>query len=153
MDLAEELREGARRDLTAESIVRFGEVRLRVTGTSMFPCVWPGDVLTVHRRSASELQTGKIVLCYRKQAFVAHRLIGKDNNCLITRGDSLSYYDPPFRLEEVLGEVTTILRDGHPVALKRTWWHGIGSFMARHSDIGTRAVLRLRRLSRLSWAG
>ena len=151
MDLTGELQDAAKRDLTAEVIRRFGEVRLRVTGTSMLPSVWPGDILTVRRRSASELRTGRIILCYRNQAFVAHRLIGKHGDGVITRGDSLRFDDPPFRHDEILGDVTSILRDGRPVALTRVWWHRIGSSIVRHSELCTRILLSLRRRSKLAW--
>ena len=69
MDLAGELYDAAKRDLAAEVIRQFGEVRLRVNGASMLPSVWSGDVLTVRRRSAAELLPGRIVLCYRNGAF------------------------------------------------------------------------------------
>jgi hypothetical protein len=32
-------------ELAAEVIRSFGRVRLRATGTSMLPAIWPGDVL------------------------------------------------------------------------------------------------------------
>ena len=41
----------ATHDLDAQVIRQFGELRLKVTGASMLPSVWPGDVLTVRRRS------------------------------------------------------------------------------------------------------
>ena len=151
MVLARE-QDAVKRELTADVIRQFGEGQLRVTGTSMLPSVWPGDVITVRRRTAPELLPGQIVLCYRNQAFTAHRLIGKRNDCLITRGDSLSYDDPPFREAEVLGEVVSILRDGRPVASPSAWWLRIGSSMVRHSELCTRILLRLRRSSRMSWA-
>ena len=51
MELAGELQDEAKHDLAAEVLRQFGEVRLKVTGASMLPSVWPGDVLTVRRRS------------------------------------------------------------------------------------------------------
>jgi signal peptidase I len=150
MQLAEE-RDVAKRDLTAEVIRRFGEGRLKVTGTSMLPSVWPGDVLTVRRRSASELPIGSIVLCYRSQAYVAHRLVRKCDRDLITRGDSLSFDDPSFRPEEVLGAVVSIVRNGRQVTLTPAWWHRICSLMVRHSELCTRVLLRMRRMPSLSW--
>lgn len=152
MDMALPIQDAVKRDLTADVIRQFGEARLKVTGTSMLPSVWPGDEITVRRQSAAELLPGQIVLCYRNQAFVSHRLIGKHDDCLITRGDSLAYDDPPFRETEVLGAVTSILRNGRPVALSSSWWHRAGSSIVRHSDLCTRILLRLQRLSRLSWA-
>jgi len=51
--------------LVGEVLHRFGEARLRVTGSSMLPSIWPGDELTVRRRAVSELRTGEIALFTR----------------------------------------------------------------------------------------
>ncbi len=148
-----ELLDEAKHDLAAQLMRQFGEVRLKVTGASMLPAVWPGDVLTVRRRSAAELLPGSIVVCYRDQGFVAHRLIGRQGDRILTRGDSHLRDDPPFSEDELLGEVVSILRNGHPVALTPVWWHRGFSWIMRHSDLSIRIVLRLRRSINLSWAG
>jgi hypothetical protein len=138
------LRDAAKHRLVVELIRQFGEVRLRVTGTSMLPAVWPGDILTVHRRDAAELSPGQIVLCYREQGFVAHRLVGKHAGHLITRGDCLPYEDPPFREDEILGQVVTVLRNGRSVDPSRNWWSSAASWILRRSDLCARLTLRLR---------
>ena len=148
-----ELLDEAKHDLAAQVVRQFGEVRLKVNGASMLPAVWPGDVVTVRRRSAAELLPGRIVLCVRGQAFVAHRMVGRQGDHLITRGDSHLWDDPPFGEDEFLGEVVSILRNGRPVALTPAWWHRIFSWTLRHSELCTRIVLRLRRSINLSWAG
>jgi len=151
MDLAGEVHDAAKRDLAAEVICQFGEVRLKVNGASMLPSVWPGDVLTVRRRSPGELLTGRIVLCYRDGAFIAHRLVRKQDNDLITRGDSHAFEDPAFSTDDLLGEVVSIHRGSRSVPLSPVWWHKAGSWIAARSEVCTRVLLRLRRLHRLSW--
>lgn len=155
MDSAREVQDATKRDLTADVIRQFGEARLRVTGTSMLPSVWPGDVITVRRQSSAELLPGQIVLCYRNQAFVAHRLIEKRDDCLITRGDSLPYDDPPSPDSEFLGAVVSIIRNGKPAKSPSAWWRWAGSSIVRHSELCTRIMLRLQRSSKMkmSWAG
>lgn len=146
---ATEVRDVVKRDLTAEVIRQFGEVRLKVTGTSMLPSLWPGDVITVRRQSAADLCLGQILLCYRNQAFVAHRLIAKQDHLFSTRGDSLPYSDPPFRDEEVLGAVVSIVRGGGSVPLSSPWWHRLAAGVVQRSERCTRILLRLQRSS---WA-
>jgi signal peptidase len=141
-----DLKELVSGDLLADVARQFGEVRLKVTGTSMLPSVWPGDILTVRRQCVAALLSGRIILCYRNHGFVAHRLVRKLGAGVITRGDTLPCNDLPFRDDEVLGEVVGILRNGRPVALSRTWWHTAGASILRHSDFCTRILLRLRRL-------
>jgi signal peptidase I len=142
----------AKRDLTADVIRQFGEARLKVTGASMLPSVWPGDVITVRRKSAADLIPGQIVLCYRDRKYLAHRLIAKRDQYFFTRGDSLSYDDPPFRENEVLGEVCSIQRNGREVALSTSWWHSGASWIVRHSDLCSRVLPRLLSLRGPSWA-
>ena len=132
-------------ELAADLVRRFGEVQFRVTGTSMLPAVWPGDFLTVRRRSVSQLQPGRIVLCYRDQGFVAHRVVGKRGDCLITRGDRLPCQDRPFHAEEVLGEVVTVARRGRSINPSPNAWYCAAAWILRHSELCTRIVLRLRR--------
>lgn len=152
MDMAEEVYDAAKRDLAAEVICQFGELRLKVTGASMLPSVWPGDVLTVRRRSPAELLAGGIVLCYRNGGFVAHRLVGKRGDHLVTRGDAHTFEDTPFRSEDVLGEVVGIQRGGRSVRLSPVWWQRAASSVAARSEACTRTLLRLRRLQGVSWA-
>jgi len=148
MDLVGEVHEAAKRDLAAEALRQFGEVRLKVTGTSMLPSVWPGDILTVRKQSAEQLLPGEQVLCYRNQAFVAHRLVGQRGDTFVTRGDSLPHDDTPFRRDEVLGVVVSIVRDGRPVALAPTWRNSAVSRILQRSEFCVRLLLRLGRLTR-----
>jgi signal peptidase I len=140
-----ELQNVAKRDLAAEIVRQFGEVRLKVTGTSMLPSVWPGDILTVQRRRSNDIQTGEVVLCYRNQGFVAHRLVDRRGAQFITRGDSMPQPDPPFSEDEILGPVIGILRKGRAINPSPNWWYCAASWILRHSDLCTRILLRLKR--------
>lgn len=131
--------------LVAEVARTHGEVRLKVTGTSMLPSIFPGDILTVRRQSPAKLRTGHIVLCYRNEGLVAHRLIGKIGNGLITRGDSLLHHDQPFHEDQVLGQVVSVLRDGRVVDPSPIWWRRAAACVLRHSELCIRILLRLRR--------
>ncbi len=149
---AEDLRTAAKCDLVAEVARTFGEVRLKVTGTSMLPAVWPGDILTVRRRRIAELGPGEIVLCSRNRQLVAHRIVGKCGAVLTTRGDSLAHNDPPVREEEVLGQVVSIVRDGvrdgRKLDPRPVLWRRAGAWILCRSDFSTRVLLRLSRLLR-----
>src|SRR6266852_1705065 len=62
MDSLTQLRDAAKCSLVADLARTFGEVRLKVTGTSMLPSVWPGDEITIERQGLSESRVGQIVL-------------------------------------------------------------------------------------------
>jgi signal peptidase len=144
--------------LVADVARAFGEVRLKVTGASMVPAVWPGDILVVKRLNNDELQPGQIVLCLREGGLMAHRMIRRTGDRLITRGDSLLHSDPPVHGSEVVGPVTSILRNGRHISPEQSFWQRAGSSILRRSDFSTRMTLRLGRLLRrlrpteMSWA-
>ena len=55
----------------AEEVVRtFGEVRLRVFGTSMVPSILPGDLVLIQRASLHEISAGEVVLFLRDGTIV-----------------------------------------------------------------------------------
>jgi signal peptidase len=98
--------------LLGEVVQRFGEARVRVTGSSMLPSVWPGDVLTVRRRLVSQIQAGQIAVFARGGRLVAHRVVARTERHLVTRGDSVPSPDPPVSEGELLGVVASISHDG-----------------------------------------
>jgi signal peptidase I len=153
MDSQNDLRDAAKRGLVADVVRSFGQVRLKVTGTSMLPAVLPGDILTVIRRDGADLLPGQIVLCFRDEELIAHRLTGKSGNLFITRGDSLCHDDRSFREDEVLGQVVSILRDGLQIDPSPAWWHGAGRFVLRRSELSVRVLLGLKRLGGATKAG
>jgi signal peptidase I len=100
--------------LAGEIVRTFGEVRLRVFGTSMVPSILPGDLISVQRAGVSEIASGDVVLYSREGRLFAHRVVGcggsADEALLITRGDRLRYNDPPVSSTELLGRVISIER-------------------------------------------
>ena len=137
-------RETVKSKLAGEVVRRFGEVRLRVTGTSMLPSVWPGDILTVRSVRFSELRPGQIILCSRGAQLVAHRIIGHREQHLVTRGDSLAQNDPLVGEDQVLGQVVSILRNGRRIDPSFTHGQRMAAWVLRRSDFAARALLRLR---------
>jgi signal peptidase I len=137
----------------AEEVVRtFGEVRLRVFGTSMVPSILPGDLISIQRASLQDICTGEVVLFLQRGRFFVHRVVGRKavassdrpgNSCLITRGDRLRHDDPPVSSPELLGRVVAIERDNRKVELLA---HGSNRpivRLLRASDCVTYLYLRL----------
>ena len=111
----------------AEEVVRaFGEVRLRVFGTSMVPSILPGDLVLIQRADLHEISTGEVVLFLQEGRLFVHRVVARkeaapadrpEEPCLITRGDRLRHEDPPVTAPELLGRVVSIERDNQKVEL------------------------------------
>jgi len=144
-------------DLAAQVLRRFGELRLQVTGASMLPSLWPGDLLTIHSVQPSKVSRGDVVLFFRESRFFVHRVLSVSADRLLTRGDGLPSSDPPVGPNELLGRVVSVARHGavgYPAPLGT-----LGRALAlgvRRSTIFCKILLRLhlvrRRFSRASAA-
>jgi len=114
----------AKCSLAAEVVRQHGQLRLRVTGLSMLPAVWPGDIVTVERQEPAHVQSGELVLVEHEGRLRLHRLVARqrfrETVCLVTRGDSLSTDDPPVLPAQVLGVVTSIQRRGKALSPQRS---------------------------------
>ena len=92
-------REENKCSLAAELLGCCGELRLRATGTSMLPALWPSDLITIRAEEFDRVAPGDIILYARGNRFFIHRVVKApvDNGCrtLITRGDALAENDPP----------------------------------------------------------
>jgi signal peptidase I len=137
----------------AEEVVRaFGEVRLRVFGTSMVPSILPGDLVLIQRASLDEILPGQVVLFLQKERLYVHRVVGRKvaatagrpgESCLITRGDRLRHEDPPVSSLELLGRVVSIERDTRKVELIANGSNRLIVRLLQSSDRVTYLYLRL----------
>lgn len=112
-----------------ESILKEdGALAIKFSGKSMLTLLRDADTLIVHQRRLSEIKIGDIgVFKNKKDArYIAHRVIGKRNNALISKGDSsLLNIDADFVLpEDLLGIVACLYRQGRLVNIPKVkTWH------------------------------
>lgn len=106
--------DSVKRELAREQLRSSGTLRLRVTGRSMLPSIWPGDVLVVESFSSNDVLQGDIVLFGAGARFVAHRVVSRnvDHSRIQTQGDAVGQADQPISRGELMGKVSFILRDG-----------------------------------------
>jgi signal peptidase I len=141
-------REEAGCSLAAAALQEWGELKLRATGVSMLPCMWPGDVLTIQSHGAEQITPGEIVLYMRWGRFFIHRVVSRggsgNDTFLIARGDCMSENDPPVRSVEVLGKVTQIRRGRSAMlpARKLSPFSRVMAYMLCHWGLFRRVVLR-----------
>jgi signal peptidase I len=103
-------------ELAGELLRSSGTLRLRVTGWSMLPTIWPGDTLVVERAGSSDIVHGDVVVFSNGRRFVAHRVVAKNSgsgdSTVQTQGDALSRPDSPVAHDELVGKVSFIVRKG-----------------------------------------
>jgi signal peptidase I len=112
--------------LAGEVVRTFGEVRLRVRGTSMVPSILPGDLVAIQSAGLREISPGEVVLFSQKGRLFVHRVVdrqvssaadGLEEPFLITRGDRLCHNDPPVSSRDMLGRVVSVKRGNRKIEL------------------------------------
>lgn len=88
-----------------EALERHGAARVRVTGRSMFPVVWPGSNVAIERVASHEYAAGDIVLYACAASPVLHRVVSRHSDLLLVRGDRPGQVDEPLSVDSVLGRV------------------------------------------------
>jgi signal peptidase I len=140
-------------ELASEILRSSGELRLQVTGWSMLPTVWPGDVLMIDRAGGDEVSEGDIVLFLRDRRLFVHRVVAKDalqsdgpgSAYVATRGDSMSTADLPVAKSDLLGRVSSILHRGKWIEPGKSMGLRARAVAAlvRHSDLAARVVVEV----------
>jgi phage repressor protein C with HTH and peptisase S24 domain len=134
--------------LAAEVLQSYRELRLRVTGPSMLPAIWPGDILSIHPCGVAEAGLGDILLFTRDGRLFAHRVVSRSGECLVTRGDGVPDLDPPVKPGELIGRVFEIVRGRKRLRPKRKLSLGgrIAAVLASRSASASRILARLHGL-------
>ncbi len=137
-------------ELAAEVLRTSGYLRLRVTGASMLPAIWPGDVLCVRSLGPELAMPGDVVLCRREGGLVAHRAMRRvsheDGIQWVLRGDSAAGNDGPASSDELLGKIVAVERGSRRLSPQMRSAGRWVSWILRRSDFFTRVVLVLNRL-------
>ncbi|HTC62580.1 MAG TPA: S24/S26 family peptidase [Candidatus Saccharimonadales bacterium] len=144
--------------LAGEIVRNFGEVRLRVFGTSMVPSVLPGDMVLIQRAALEEILPGEIAVFLREGRLFVHRVVerkklfveGNSNQelCLITQGDRQRECDLPVNSSELLGRVVCIERDQREIKVAPNKVTRLTARLLQTSDRVTSLYLFLATFSR-----
>ena len=137
-----------REALAVEALRHSGYLRLRVTGASMLPTLWPGDVVEIESCPGEEVGRDEILFAFRDSRFFLHRFVSGDGNRFVTRGDSMPGPDPAFPANSLLGIMVSVHRDGREVEICRRPWTRVMGLVFCNSSIARRAALWLRRGSK-----
>jgi len=97
-------------ELIREVIARGGHLEISAVGSSMSPAILPGEGLVLSPLRAGEPRPGQVALCSRAGRLIAHRVVERSENRLVTRGDACEVDDPVVAGEEVLAVVREVRR-------------------------------------------
>jgi signal peptidase I len=134
-------------ELAGEVLRSSGRLRLRASGHSMLPSIWPGDVLVIEQAGSEHVADGDIVVFRRGRSFVAHRVVAKcavqEDSTIQTRGDAMAQPDAPVQEQDLLGKVSFIIRDGKCIGPERVQSRPERAFSAllQRSEFAARLVV------------
>jgi signal peptidase I len=138
---------GVQCELAAEVLRCCGTLRLQVTGWSMLPAIWPGDILFVETATTNGVREGDVVLFGRDRRFCAHRIVKKlDGSKFVTRGDANPWPDPVVHSEQLLGRVSSIVKNEKRIVVRssRTFFERAIAAIVRHSHLCARILVSVR---------
>jgi signal peptidase I len=130
-------------DLVADVVRLSGQVQLKVSGVSMVPVLWPGDLLTVHPIEPGNFTPGSVLVFRQNNRLVVHRLLRREGAQLVTRGDSRPCLDAPVSSAEILGRVEAAQRNGRSLSLHPSMGQALIAAALRRSEAFTLLYLRL----------
>jgi hypothetical protein len=120
------------------------EFRFQARGRSMLPLINDGEMLHVQRANSDTLKVSDIVLFRQGAEFKAHRIISKQKNRFVTRGDAGLEADEAIQGEAIVGKIVAkeCAKSGRIVSLEGL--RGRCSFFAR--EVRARATRTVRRM-------
>jgi signal peptidase len=114
--------------LSREILERGDSIRFKAHGSSMFPLIRDGDLLTIRPLEIWNVKPGDVIF-YQTigEKCITHRVIKieiqNDQQIIITRGDASPRSEEPIQREQVLGKVVIIHRGNKQLNLGRNlWW-------------------------------
>jgi signal peptidase I len=121
-----------------------GKVQLKVAGASMVPTLWPGDLVFVRRCDPAQLQPNAIIVFRQEQRLVIHRFMHWAGQSVIARGDARPCFDDPVSVDDIVGEVESVVRDGRTVSTGLSLSNSVIAALMRRSEWCTQFYMRLR---------
>lgn len=130
-------------------------VTFHIRGSSMSPFLRAGDLVTLEIVRDGDLRIGTLVAVRAEEehTFLVHRLVARRaDGRYLTRGDAAPTLDPAVDREAIIGQVTTVRRNGRRIRC------GLGpegraiAFLSRRGWL-LPALLPLRRARRLFGLG
>jgi signal peptidase I len=141
-------------ELASEVLRSSGRLRLRVTGWSMVPTIFPGDTIVIEHAGSERVNKGDIVLFHRDRRLFVHRVSGKTGSAgdlrIITQGDGMRRPDPPVAGSQLLGKVSLVVREGRCLEPAKTM--GLSgravAALVRRSSSAARVIVGVHQMGR-----
>ena len=143
-------------ELAGELLKKGGRLRIKARGGSMVPSLWDGDLVQVVPTEGQKILVGDVI-CYETSPgrFFLHRVIGRDGERFVTKGDALAFSEviSPWH---VLGKVVAVERHGRVRRLDSRparWWNHMMVFVSPFLPGLLPLAIRVRRVWKAALCG
>jgi len=118
-----------------ESFLQDTDIYLKVNGMSMYPFMRDGDIIKITKITAKDMKIGDIILFKTSEdILVAHRLISKNKETYLTKGDARLGSDSKIMKSHLVGRTSSIqTRNGIDIPLDTKMIRFLFYIMALHS--------------------
>src|SRR3989338_6390297 len=86
---------------------------LKAEGMSMLPILKPGDVLFLRRIKFRQAKINDLIMLMKGGKVITHRVIYKNTDHLITKGDNNQKSDGKVYPHQIIGKVYQVKRNGY----------------------------------------
>ncbi len=106
-------------------------------GNSMYPLLQDGDVIEYIHASFIDIKVNDIILIYKADVLMTHRVIFKNDHVCITRGDNNIHPDKEIKKGQIVAKAARFNRKGV--------WYGIQDVYIAQSGLYIREINKLTR--------
>lgn len=124
--------------------------KLRVISDSMWPLLRVDDVIVAQAIEAEAAQLSDVLVFQRGTEMVTHRLIARQADRLIVKGDNRRAVDELVEPDSVIGRVIALERSGRPIDLQQPRWARLNRSVGRLSGWQARIAAASKLAGRLS---
>lgn len=75
-----------------------------ITSGSMWPSLKKGDLVFIKGVSKDDIEIGDIIVYQNEKGFTIHRVVEKNEQTLVTKGDANNVKDSPVKYEDIIGK-------------------------------------------------
>ncbi len=118
------------------------EITIAANGWSMYPCLFPADIVKIHPTPFSDLKKGDVIVFQRKEQLIVHRYIAPNKS----QGDSCIRADEPINATNYLGKVTAFQRKNKEMKTinQLAFWRFTALYLGKLSHFIHWMLLRIR---------